>query len=797
MATADRTATKGDDAAVVYKVQRGSELYPVTAAGLLIGRSSPAVAEKPDIPLPEDSTASRRHARIFLDGDECWIEDLGSKNGTFVAGERIEGRRRLTSGDRVTVGNEVLVVFSGERPPADETEDRDHTSDDDTTGERDGATRFQTSFGTGPAAPPAPKAARYTGDPLRIGRDPGNELVLSDPNVSRFHAVIEPGPSGPLLRDLQSRNGTRLDGTPVTEARLGPGAEIGIGPFKLTFTGTEIRGRSERGSVSVEAIGVSVSPGGHQILAPTYVKIRPGELVAIIGENGAGKTTLLKALAGESQLSGGEVLINGEPVALRRSDVGYVPQDDTIHRWLTVEEALRFGARLRLPDQGPEEIEEAVDRAVGALGLDERPKEDEKPLRERMIGSDEISTGGKLSGGQRKRACVAMEMLAQPSVVFLDEPTSPLDPLYAEELVKLLRSLAENSCSVVMVTHKPDDIGECDKVAVMARGGYLCFYGRPEDALEFFGVSSYKDIYGALQRHSGEEWGERAGGEVPALRHGPAPAREPAARPALPPRPRLDRERLRRQTEVLTRRYALLMRRDKSNLRALVLSVPVIALLLLAFPSDVMSNFVNAGTRGPTFVFVLVFVVILLGVIASFRELVKERVIFRRERAIGVDVRAYAASKFIVLGAIAAGQAIALGALAFIFHHMHGGAYPGAFVVLVLTSWAGVGIGLSISAIVSSQEQATTFIAIPLVLQLLFAGTIVPLSSISIPAALMPSRWSFAALGHLAHLDLAVSPSSQYATIFSHSAVLYMFILLLFTLAFAAFVTWRLSRVRG
>ncbi|HZU39663.1 MAG TPA: ATP-binding cassette domain-containing protein, partial [Solirubrobacteraceae bacterium] len=633
--------------------------------------------------------------------------------------------------------------------------------------------------------------------------------VLGDPNVSRHHAVIEPGPSGPLLRDLESRNGTRLNGERIADAApLLPGAEIAIGPFRLTFTGDAVRARSERGAVSVEAVGVSVTVNGRKILHPCHLKIRPGELVGIIGENGAGKTTLLKAMAGAGPVTEGTVLINGEPLAQRLTDVGYVPQDDTVHRWLIVEEALRFGAQLRLPDHSPAEIEEAVETVIDQLGLNEKPSADQPPLRQCLIGSNEEATPGRLSGGQRKRTCVAVEMLAKPSVVFLDEPTSPLDPLYAEELVKLLRGLALNNCSVVMVTHKPDDVALCDKLAVMARGGHLAYYGPTAGALEFFGVAAYKDIYGALQTRTGEEWGQAPGGEVQASRLA-APPGTPAAAPGAPApaatgrqaaRPAPTREALIAQAKILARRYALLLRRDRSNFLAMTLSVPIIAAFLLAFHRNVMQT-----SRGPTFAFALAFVMVLLGIVASFRELIKERAIYHRERAVGVDVRAYVGSKLIVLGAVAAAQGVAMAILAFALHpgiEFFGGAF-----VLAISALAGVSIGLAISAVVKTQDQATQLIAIPLVLQLLFAGAILPLSSVEVPAAIMPARWAFAALGNLAGIgDLtAVDPqtgdlhslvsTSQYGSVFSSpSAPVDIIILLLFPLAFAAFTAWWLQR---
>src|SRR5579884_330162 len=230
--------------------------FAVTEAGLLIGRRSDLAAEPPDIALRAGGTASRRHARIFVEGGRCWVEDLGSKNGTFVAGQRIEGRRVLESGERITIGDQQLVVLLDDEParraapaadehqvenaPAPAREEAKPRDWAPPRPRRDGRTRLQSlvEFDSAPpeVAAPAPTPVAYTGAPLRLGRSADNEMVLGDPNVSRHHAVIEPGPSGPLLRDLESRNGTRLNGERIADAApLLPGAEIAIGPFRLTF----------------------------------------------------------------------------------------------------------------------------------------------------------------------------------------------------------------------------------------------------------------------------------------------------------------------------------------------------------------------------------------------------------------------------------------------------------------------------------------------------------------------------------------------------------------------------------
>lgn len=320
---------------------------PIGTRGVVIGRGS-------DCDIVIDATkVSRHHARIYNDATGCWAEDLGSTNGTSVNGRRVDGEpAALSNGDRIRVGDAEMMVLRGESttfgaPPDDQQQRRPQ--------------------------PARPTSVELALKPLTIGRDRANVLALDDPNVSRFHAVIEPRQRGVVLRDLSSRNGTRVNGRTVSRVLLAPGDQIAIGAYRFTFTGSGLDPVDDCSKLRLESCGVTVSVGSSVLLTPTSLTIEPGELVAIIGESGAGKTTLLKALAGITRPTGGQVLANGEPVETRLTDIGYVPQDDIVHRLLTVREALRYAARLRLPpDTSAAEVERGVDRVMVELGLQDR-----------------------------------------------------------------------------------------------------------------------------------------------------------------------------------------------------------------------------------------------------------------------------------------------------------------------------------------------------------------------------------------------------------------------------------------
>jgi ABC-type multidrug transport system ATPase subunit/ABC-type multidrug transport system permease subunit len=697
--------------------------------------------------------ASRRHARIFLDHYGCWIEDLGSTNGTFVGGERIAAPHQLASGDRILVGGHELMVLAGER----------------TALGQDADLRPPSHAGLRPVS--------VGSEPVTIGRDPSNDLVLDDPNVSRFHAVVEGADGRAEIRDLSSRNGTRVDGKLVGAARLSEGNEIGIGAYRLRFTGTSLVPRDDRGALRLESRGVAMTVADRVLLAPTSLVVEPGELVAIIGESGAGKTTLLKALAGITPPTAGEVLVNREPITSRLTDVGYVPQDDIVHRLLTVREALRYAAQLRLPpDTTADEVDEAVERVLGELDL--------VPHADKLVRT--------VSGGQRKRVGVAVELLSRPGILFLDEPATGLDPGLEKRLMELLHELTRDSRPIVTITHSTKHLLLCDKLAVMARGGVLVYYGAPAHALEHFGVTDFDDIYTMLDRHPPEHWLSGRSGATTDLRRTrvaelfsrPSRQRQPAVLP---------------QAWVLARRYATLLLRDRRNLIILLGQVPLLALLIaIGFSAR---TFAPTGSRidATTFLFVTIITVLWLGSIAAAREVVKEKAVFLRERAVGVSVSAYLIAKVTVLLVLCVLQTAILAAILFWLRPLYQptSAYIETFVLLVLASLAAIGMGLLVSTLARSEDQATSFIPLILIPQLLFGGSLIPLVGkgigIKVLAALMVSRWSFAGLGSATHLNTSPRIVAHYGRIFSLSVPAGALLIAGFAAVFLAIVAVRLQ----
>jgi ABC-type multidrug transport system ATPase subunit len=721
---------------------------PIGSAGVVIGRERGC-----DLVI-DGPTISRRHARVFNNPKGSWVEDLGSRNGTSVNGTNVDRQPvRLTSGDRIRVGDEVVIVLAGEE-----------------TVYADPGTRSPK-----PTIHAGPTATQLAAKPLTVGRDPANVLKLDDPNISRFHAVIERRSGWVELRDLSSRNGTRVNGRSVSRIRLENGDQIAIGAYRFRFTGTALTPIDERRTIRVESLAVSVSVGSKQLLAPTSLTVEPGELVAIIGESGAGKTTLLKVLAGITNPTSGRVLVNAEPVVNRLTDIGYVPQDDIVHRLLTVGEAMWYAAKLRLPaDTSADEINNGVTRVLAALDLNKQAD-----LRV-----------DRLSGGQRKRVGVAVELLSRPGILFLDEPATGLDPGLEKRLMALLRRLTRNGRPIVTITHSTAHLPICDKLIVMARGGVLRYCGPPAGALPRFGVNDYVDIYTALDAMPAPE---------PAHSSGPASAVSPSVRFAVG-NARVARERqptVIPQALVLARRYLTLTVRDRRNLIILLAQVPVLALVLaIGFKASIFSR-AGGTTSAPTLLFMTAITAIWLGAFAATREIVKEKSVFVRERSVGVSVRAYLLSKVSVLFLICAAQILILAAILFGLRPLHAqdSVYAECVAILLLTSVAANAIGLLVSTLARSEDQAMSYIPLFLIPQLVFGGSIIPLVGkgigFKVLAGAMLARWSFAGLGAANRLGRQPTVALHYGSLFSHSVLQLLVVLAVFPA-----LTWSLVAVR-
>ncbi|GIW06230.1 MAG: hypothetical protein KatS3mg060_1035 [Dehalococcoidia bacterium] len=636
-------------------------------------------------------------------------------------------------------------------------------------------------------------------DLVTIGRDRTNDITLGHPQVSRFHAKIERRAGSWFLVDLGSTNGTFLNGKTVTEAPLDEGDHLQIGPYSFALADGKLAPVTTEGNVRIDAIALSRSVGrGVFILRSVYLTIKPREFVAIVGASGSGKSTLVDALCGFRPATAGKVLYNGldlyQTYDAFRTSIGYVPQEDLIHRDLPLRRALQYAAELRLPrDTTPDEREARIDEVLQELGLEDR----------------QTTPISRLSGGQRKRVSIGVELLTKPSLFFLDEPTSGLDPATETRMMRLLRELADQGRTLVLITHATQNILLCDKVVFMAKGGFVAFFGTPHEALDFFGVQEFVDIYDLLdkepalghyaERYRASPYFQLHLGEVAALDQAElASARRRRPRPADRGVSRL------RQFDILTRRSLEILWWNKRALAILLLQAPIIALLIAllynravlseqpllipmdqfiaarvpppasqlewpkncglndeeiarlpeALRSDALRQPCGNARNGMMLLFLISIVSIWLGTSNAAKEIVKELPIYRRERMVSLKIVPYLASKLTVLTGVALFQTVLLlGIIAgFITLPVYSVGTPIGIIVTTLTTFlAATSLGLFVSAVVGTNDEAGNLVPILLIPQIIFAGAIFPFREMGELARFVAnftvSKWSWEALG--------------------------------------------------
>jgi energy-coupling factor transporter ATP-binding protein EcfA2 len=409
--------------------------------------------------------------------------------------------------------------------------------------------------------------------------------------------------------------------------------------------------------------------------------------------------------------------------------LGYVPQDDIIHTDLPLRRTLRYAARLRLPSStAPSEVDDAVRDALDAVGLT-----DQADVR---VGS--------LSGGQRKRASIAVELLTDPHVFFLDEPTSGLDPVTSAELIDRLRQLADRSATVVFTTHSVDDLARCDRVVFLTRDGRVGFVGTVEAALGQFGVSSVPELY---RRLADRDLSFDAHGTAAAVAASDTDPRDVVGRPIANGFT---------QWGVLTRRTLETLTRNRLTLAILVGSPAlVIAMFAILFRPGAF-DFQDPSPSSMVMIgFWVVFAAFFFGLTYGLLQICTERTILRREHLVGLRLGAYVASKVTILVPFLLLVIVAMLGVLRLLDRLPSRpltTYASIGVGLLLCAIAALGIGLLTSAAVSNVAQAT--LALPMLCfpAVLFSGAILPVHLMARAGAtlstVIPTRWTFEAIGH-------------------------------------------------
>jgi ABC-type multidrug transport system ATPase subunit len=566
-----------------------------------------------------------------------------------------------------------------------------------------------------------------------IGRDVHEvQYVLEHPHVSRRHARLTVESDRVTIGDLESSNGTYVNGRRITTpTALLPGDRIDIGPFCLQFDGSGLDSRSRSNNIELVARGVKrvvrnrATGQPLPLLEDISLVVCPREFVCLLGPTGSGKSTLLAILSGRNPPTAGTVTINGEDLYANfealKSDVAVVPQKDVLHDSLSVNAALRYTAELRLPpDLSRTEVAENVADILEVVGLTER--------RSALIRH--------LSGGQVKRASLANELVAEPSLLFLDEVTSGLDEQTDREVMELFRQVADGGKTVVCVTHSLANVeATCHLVVILTVGGRLAFVGTPDEAKEYFAIKRLGDVYRKLAEASPQEWHDRfraspGFGRYVADR---MPSDTPAVSRERPASTRAARRGLNgfRQAWVLTQRYLQVWQGDRVALLALLGQSILVALLLGLVFGDLssLSDPERLG-RTPSLLFMLTVSCFWFGCNTAAKEIVKERVIYQRERDYNLRVGSYFASKLLVLTVIGVVQATLLFGVVRPWCHPPGPAVS-QWLTLAALATAGTSLGLLLSALARSEEVATALVPIAVIPQIILSGQIAPLSGLA------------------------------------------------------------------
>jgi ABC-type multidrug transport system ATPase subunit/pSer/pThr/pTyr-binding forkhead associated (FHA) protein len=787
---------------------------------------------------------SGQHLQLTFANDVLTVTDLDSTNGTEINGQKIASRTpmSLRPGDimriRDGLGNSIAMNL-------------------DTGGPVSLRTRSLGML----------NLSQVT-NVLIIGRDPNSDLPLNHPTVSSRHAKLERRGNVLYIQDLGSTNGTFVNGKRITQMNLGAGDVVQIGPFKLVWDAQQQQLAQAVGlghRLDALNLGLEVG-GGKMILNKINMCVMPGEFISLVGGSGAGKSTLLKALNGFNQANHGQMLLDGEEFYTRldlyRSQMGYVPQDDIIHMELPVDVALTYAAKLRLPGHGDSEIERRVMEALEQVDMVEHRHKRVKVL----------------SGGQRKRVSIASELLAKPTMFFLDEPTSGLDPGLEKQMMQDLNKLSDTGTTVVLVTHATANIEECDHVAFLDKG-LLAYYGPPREALKFFDVMDFADIYRRLSAVIDPSKGTPPPKEIEPYYQsatskrgaGPMAAgglwaahyrRSPQHKQFVNDRQqqlgtggvhkpvsqtyagRKSKDSFIRQTWILARRQFDLIRNNVMMLLILLVLMPVIGLLFMAvsdkydlvgwplsekqienvvlaellctedeyndiyddledvqstgYPGCVDNKLETVTVRnmeggedeyervipgrervsdrdedlkdgdsalympavsGETLVSMLGLAITQGGTFAAAYEIVKERAIFKRERAVNLRVSSYVLSKVLVLAGFGVIQVISVVLLLSIKIDMGLDSVFGILdgpwelmITLFFSILASIMFGLFISAAVTNRDIVIYIILAQLFAQIILSGTMFPMGESPVMRATI-ANWAMDSMGSVADME--------------------------------------------
>ena len=655
--------------------------------------------------IVSNKRVSRNHCQIISSNShEVKLIDLSSTNGTFLNGIKLKPGKpyNLNLKDQVQLaGVSGIIISIGS----------ENTQSRDLENQKNILELFKNK------------------DLIIIGRDSSCDLRINDTRISRKHASIKKLSDDKfLIKDLGSLNGVYVNGSKLSGTKnISKKDNIFISKYLLKIDG---KAKDLSDELAISAIGIEkVYPNqkkGKKALHKMDISVPSRSLLAIMGPSGCGKSTLLKSLNGESPPTKGRVLIFNQDLITNyeylKTQIGYVPQDDIVHKQLTVEQSLFFAAKLRIANISKADIKVKIDQILSELNISH--------IKKNLISD--------ISGGQRKRVSIAIELLTDPMLLFLDEPTSPLDPQTIEDFLNILKKLSENGTTVIMVTHKPEDLDYMDEVIFMAdnNGGKIVYYGDSTQYKDYFNVNNAVSVFSQISGDNSKKWIEKYSN----------------------PRPlstTQDREKVlinkSNQSPIeqffwLTYRYFKIKTNDKVNTSIMLLQAPIIALLACLVFKEVSLSVL----------FIMAVSAVWFGSTNAAREIVGELPIYKRERMYNLKLIPYIFSKITVLSFFSIIQSFVF---IYILYFYYGDSdfdifFNNPFSSFMWMSFLTISstfLGLLLSAIFDSSEKVLAVVPIVLIPQIMLAGLVAKIGSktVEFVSYMTFTRWGIEGFGNI------------------------------------------------
>jgi len=640
---------------------------------------------------------SGNHAEIKLINNTLYITDKNSTNGTYINNQRIiPGQQNEIFGKTVFLsGTKGIQIITKSTSSSSSNQYQNIKEDSENLGKK--ILQQLESKST-----------------IIIGRSETADVLINNSLISRNHTKIYKNGNKYFIEDLGSMNGTYVNGQKISgKKQISSDDNIIIGRIRFSLGGLTIDISKE---IAIKTIGlVKKFSNGKIGLHETSIEIPSNSLLAVMGPSGCGKSTLLKSLNGESLGTSGAVYIGGQELNANfdylKMQIGYVPQDDIVHRELTVNESLWYAGKLRLPNFTDEQLQAKINQVLEELNI-------------AHIRTNQVSA---ISGGQRKRVSIAVEILTDPLILFLDEPTSPLDPQTIEDFLMILKKLSQKGTTVVMVTHKPEDLEYMDQVIFMAEGGHICYYGKTNEYLNFFNVSDTVKVYSLLIKEKKDQWVSKYNSKISnTLTNSKSAVINKSSK-----------VNYLSQYYWLTRRYLNIKINDRTNSLIMLAQAPFIAAIIC-----VLFQSISGGMP-----FLMAISSLWLGANNAAREIVSENAIFKRERMFNQGILTYIFSKITVLMLFSSLQSFLF--VAILSLHFSGSSPElnkpvDTTIWMIFISLVATLMGLLLSATVSTAEKVMSLVPIALIPQIMLAGVITKISNTFIEffSYISISRWA-------------------------------------------------------